>query len=245
MNYLPLHLCKTEYGMERVYKHKFIKFELVLMYSVYAIFQFAKIATVSYFICYTETLLKKIEIHSGRQEEPADFSWIARLFYKLHKKVFPKYVHSPGIPVLYQLYWHGRKLATKALVLSARSVRTCSPARPNPWLLLVQIIYQFHFTSVTRNSTSIHKSEVDVALILPLFFPSVRRSFTGILSYLKLNKKEIRRNKDLRPHLVIKLGTCRIKDHATLKKADCVKSFLLETLADLKRDLPLTLTKIL
>ena len=104
MNDLPLHLCKTEYGMERVYKHKFIKFELVLMYSVYAIFQFAKIATVSYFICYTETLLKKIEIHSGRQEEPADFSWIARLFYKLHKKVFPKYVHSPGIPVLYQLY---------------------------------------------------------------------------------------------------------------------------------------------
>ena len=156
--------------MERVYKHKFIKFELVLMYSVYAIFQFAKIATVSYFIFYTETLLKKIEIHSGRQEEPADFSWIARLFYKLYNEVFPKYVHSPGIPVLYQLYEHGRKLATKALVLSARSVRTCSPARPNPRLLLVQIIYQFYFTSVTRNSTSIDKSEVDVALILPHFF---------------------------------------------------------------------------
>ena len=55
MNYLPLHLCKPEYRMERVYKHKFIKFELVLMYSLYAIFRFAKIAPVSYFICYTET----------------------------------------------------------------------------------------------------------------------------------------------------------------------------------------------
>ena len=54
-----MHLCKPEYGMERVYKHKFIKFELVLMYSLYAIFQFAKIASVSYFICYTGTLLKK------------------------------------------------------------------------------------------------------------------------------------------------------------------------------------------
>ena len=87
--------------MERVYKHKFIKFELVLMHSLHIIFQFAKIANVSYFICYTETLLTKIEIHSERQEEPADFSW---LFYKLYNKVFPKYVHSPGIPVLYQLY---------------------------------------------------------------------------------------------------------------------------------------------
>ena len=77
---LPLHLCKPEYGMERVYKHKFIKFELVLMYSLYAIFQFAKIAIVSYFICYTETLLTKIEIHSGRQEELADFSWTALLY---------------------------------------------------------------------------------------------------------------------------------------------------------------------
>ena len=85
-------------------RHKFINFELVVMYSLYAIFQFAKIATVSYFIRYTETLLTKIEIHSGRQEEPADFSWTARLFYKLYNEVFPKYVHSPGIPVLYQLY---------------------------------------------------------------------------------------------------------------------------------------------
>ena len=128
MNYLPLHLYKPEYGMERVYKHKFIKFELVLMYSLYAIFQFAKIATVSYFICYTETLLTKIEIHSGRQEEPADFSWTARLFYKLYNEF-----HLQNI-----LTWP--QLATKALVLSLRSVRTCSPTRLNPRLLLVQII---------------------------------------------------------------------------------------------------------
>ena len=100
---LPLHLCKPQYGMEEVYKHKFIKFELVLMYSLYAIFRFARIATVSYFICYTETLLTKIEIHCARQGEPTDFSWTA-LFYKLHNEVFPKAVHSPGIPVLYQLY---------------------------------------------------------------------------------------------------------------------------------------------
>ena len=59
--------------------------------------------------------------------------------------------------------------------------------------------------------------------------------FTDILSFLKLNEKEIRWNKEL--------GTSRIEDHSAL--TDCAKSLLLETLADLKRDLALTLHKIL
>ena len=68
--------------------------------------------------------------------------------------------------------------------------------------------------------------------------------------YLKLLKsclsylKEIRRNKDLRSHLEMKLGTSYIEDHAAL--TDCAKSLLLETLATFKkRDLALPLTKML
>ena len=40
----------------------------------------------------------------------------------------------------------------------------------------------------------------------------------------------------MRSHLAIKLGTSRIEDRAALEKADCAKSLLLETVADLKRD---------
>ena len=81
--------------------------------------------------------------------------------------------------------------------------------------------------------------------LIDLSFSIGAPKFYRHFKLLKTERKEIRRNKDLRSHLAIKLGTSRIEDHAALKNADCAKSFLLETLADLKRDLPLTLTKIL
>ena len=163
MNYLPLHLCKPEYGMGRVYKHKFIKFELVLMYSLHAIFRFAKIATVSHFICYTETFWQKSRFIEGDKRSPQTFLG-QHYFINCITRFFQQSQDSSFVPIIL-----GRKLAANALVLSARSVCTCWLALPYPWLLLVKI-FQFYFTSVTRNSTSSDKSEADVALILPPFY---------------------------------------------------------------------------
>ena len=62
--------------------------------------------------------------------------------------------------------------------------------------------------------------------------------------YFKLIKTKRKGNTSKQGIEAIKLGTSRIEDHSALP--DCAtESLLLETLADLKRDLALTLRKIL
>ena len=61
--------------------------------------------------------------------------------------------------------------------------------------------------------------------------------------YFKLRKTKRKGNTSKQGIEAIKLGTFRVEDHSAL--TDCAKSLLLETLADLKRDLALTLHKIL
>lgn len=61
--------------------------------------------------------------------------------------------------------------------------------------------------------------------------------------YFELVKTKRKGNTTKQGIEAIKLGTSHIEDHSAL--TDCAKSLLLETLADLRRDLALTLQKML
>ena len=64
-------------------------------------------------------------------------------------------------------------------------------------MLLKAKVKQPYLTSITRNSNSTNKPEVDGALILlPL---SISAPFYGYLKLLKLHRTERSRNKDVRP----------------------------------------------
>ena len=72
-------------------------------------------------------------------------------------------------------------------------------------------------------------------MLLSFYLPfSIAAPFYRYFKLLKTKRKGIE---------AIKLGTFRVEDHSAL--TDCAKSLLLETLADLKRDLALTLQTIL
>ena len=81
-----------------------------------------------------------------------------------------------------------------------------------------------YFTSVTGNSHLTNKPEADGALILqpPPFSPSVLRFTVSrvLKSYVKQYGKERSRNKDLRSHLGIELGTSRTEGRAIISCAD-------------------------